>query len=61
MSGFVLADIPGLIEGASQGKGLGDKFLKHVEKTRVLIHCVDLLSVNLKADYETIRKELGSI
>jgi GTP-binding protein len=58
MSGFVLADIPGLIEGASQGKGLGDKFLKHVEKTRVLIHCVDLLSVNLKADYETIRKEL---
>jgi len=58
LSGLVIADIPGLIEGASQGRGLGDKFLKHVEKTRVLIHCLDLLSTDLKADYQTIRKEL---
>jgi GTPase len=58
LSGLVIADIPGLIEGASQGKGLGDKFLKHVEKTRVLIHCLDLMSSDLKADYQTIRKEL---
>jgi len=56
--GLVIADIPGLIEGASQGRGLGDKFLKHVEKTRVLIHCLDLQSLDLKRDYQTIRKEL---
>lgn len=58
LSGLVIADIPGLIEGASKGKGLGDKFLKHVEKTRILIHCIDLLSINLKTDYQTIRNEL---
>jgi len=58
LSGLVIADIPGLIEGASQGKGLGDKFLKHIEKTRILIHCIDLLSTDLKTDYQTIRKEL---
>jgi GTP-binding protein len=58
LSGLVIADIPGLIEGASQGKGLGDKFLKHVEKTRILIHCLDLQSGDLKKDYQTIRKEL---
>jgi GTP-binding protein len=58
MSGLVIADIPGLIEGASNGKGLGDRFLKHVEKTRILIHCLDLLSTDLKADYQTIRKEM---
>jgi len=58
LSGLVIADIPGLIEGASEGKGLGDKFLKHVEKTRVLIHCIDLLSTDIKSDYQTIRNEL---
>lgn len=58
LNGLVIADIPGLIEGASKGKGLGDKFLKHVEKTRILIHCLDLLSKDLKNDYKTIRKEL---
>jgi len=58
MERFVLADIPGLIEGASQGKGLGDKFLRHVEKTRVLIHCLDLLSTDLAGDYQTVRQEL---
>ena len=59
MNGLIIADIPGLIEGASGGKGLGDKFLKHVEKTRILIHCIDIQSVNLIKDYETIRGELG--
>lgn len=55
---LVIADIPGLIEGASIGKGLGDKFLKHIEKTKILLHCVDLVSTDLKKDYGTIRKEL---
>lgn len=58
MSGLVIADIPGLIEGASKGKGLGDRFLKHIEKTRILIHCLDCLSNDLRKDYQTIRKEL---
>jgi len=58
MHGFILADIPGLIEGASDGKGLGDKFLRHIERTKMLIHCVSLESENLTADYKTIRREL---
>ena len=57
---LVIADIPGLIEGASQGKGLGDKFLKHVEKTKILLHCIDSESINPLNDYETIRGELGN-
>jgi len=62
---FVVADIPGLIEGASRGVGLGDRFLRHVERTRVLVHLVDagswaLESRDLLESYETIRKELGS-
>jgi GTPase len=56
--GLVIADIPGLIEGASSGKGLGDKFLRHVERTKLLIHCIESTSSNLKADYEVIRREL---
>lgn len=58
LDGLIIADIPGLIEGASEGKGLGDKFLRHVEKTKVLIHCIDCLSNNPEKDYETVRKEL---
>jgi GTP-binding protein len=58
LNGLIIADIPGLIEGASEGKGLGDKFLRHVEKTKVLIHCIDCKSADFKKDYETIRKEL---
>lgn len=58
MNGLVIADIPGLIEGASEGKGLGDRFLKHVEKTKVLIHCISCVSEDFKKDYETVRKEL---
>lgn len=52
-----IADIPGLIEGASQGKGLGVEFLKHIEKTKVLIHCIDSSSENPEKDYETVRNE----
>lgn len=56
---YILADIPGLIEGASEGKGLGHSFLRHVSRTRALIHCVPADSQNPVADYETVRTELG--
>jgi GTPase len=55
---IVIADIPGLIEGASLGKGLGIKFLKHIRRTRVLVHCLSLESDDLMRDYITVRKEL---
>jgi GTP-binding protein len=55
----VLADIPGLIEGASQGAGLGHDFLRHVQRTRVLIHILDGLSVDPVADYSQINSELS--
>lgn len=55
---FVVADIPGLIEGAHKGKGLGDEFLRHIERCRVLIHLLDASSENLKKDYLTINNEL---
>jgi len=55
---FVLADIPGLIEGASGGKGLGHKFLRHVSRTRFLVHCVSLENESITESYNTIRKEL---
>jgi GTP-binding protein len=57
---FILADIPGLIEGASTGKGLGIKFLRHIQRTKILVHCVSLESENLLKDYKTIRQELGN-
>lgn len=57
---LILADLPGLIEGASEGKGLGIKFLRHIERTRVLMHFIDAETKDPKADYETIRKELGT-
>lgn len=56
--GFILADIPGLIEGASDGKGLGTKFLRHIAKTKVLVHLVSFENQNLMTAYETIRAEL---
>ncbi|HEB91806.1 MAG TPA: GTPase ObgE [Deltaproteobacteria bacterium] len=60
----VVADIPGLIEGASEGAGLGHQFLRHVERTRVLVHLLDLEAMlvegrDLMKDYEAIRRELG--
>ncbi len=58
--GYILADIPGLIEGASGGKGLGVKFLRHVERTKILFHLVSAESDNPARDYNIIRKELGS-
>jgi GTP-binding protein len=57
---FVLADIPGLIEGAHTGNGLGDKFLKHIERCGVLIHIIDGNSLHVDKDYLTIRNELES-
>jgi GTP-binding protein len=54
----VIADIPGLIEGASGGKGLGTKFLKHIEKVRMLLHCISAESADVLADYHAISAEL---
>ncbi|MES2203406.1 MAG: GTPase ObgE [Patescibacteria group bacterium] len=58
LHGLVLADIPGLIEGASEGKGLGSKFLRHIARTKVLLHCVSLESDDPMADYTTVRAEM---
>jgi GTP-binding protein len=55
---FVIADIPGLIEGAHEGAGLGDRFLGHIERCRVLIHLVDGTAEDVGADYRTVRHEL---
>ena len=60
MYGVVLADIPGLIEGASEGKGLGHKFLRHITRTKAIVHCISAESTDFKKDYETIRTELKS-
>jgi len=56
--GLVIADIPGLIEGASEGKGLGDKFLRHIERTRSICHLISAESEDVLLDYDIIRKEL---
>lgn len=58
--GYLLADIPGLIAGASEGKGLGHKFLRHVSKTKMLLHLVSLDSDEAEKDYYTILKELSN-
>lgn len=58
-SSLLIADIPGLIEGASEGKGLGDTFLRHVERTAVLLHLVDVYSDDVAEAYRTIRNELA--
>jgi GTP-binding protein len=57
--GSVLADIPGLIEGAAEGKGLGFKFLRHIARTRLIIHCVSLESETPEQDYLTVRDEIA--
>ncbi len=56
---LLIADIPGLIEGAADGKGLGDQFLRHVERTAVLLHLIDAYSNDVAKDYRTIRGELA--
>jgi GTP-binding protein len=55
---YVLADIPGLIEGASGGKGLGFKFLRHIARTRLIVHCISLESENPMEDYKVVRDEI---
>lgn len=57
---LLVADIPGLIEGASEGKGLGDEFLRHVERTSVLVHVIDAYSEDIAAAYQTIQNELAA-
>jgi GTPase len=57
---LLFADIPGLIEGASQGKGLGDEFLRHTERTSLLLHLIDAYSEDIASDYKTILKELAA-
>ncbi len=58
MGDKIIADIPGLIEGASQGKGLGHNFLKHIEKVQLLLHCISVESDDVIRDYQTINSEL---
>jgi len=57
---LILADIPGLIEGASEGKGLGVKFLRHIERTKTLFHFISAESADPAKDYQVIKNELGS-
>ncbi len=57
---LILADIPGLIEGSSAGRGLGTKFLRHIERTRILFHFISSESLNPARDYRIIRHELGT-
>lgn len=57
---FVAADIPGLIEGAHEGKGIGTRFLGHIERTKVLLHLIDVMEDDVAAAYTTVRNELAA-
>jgi GTP-binding protein len=57
---FTVADIPGIIEGASQGKGLGLQFLRHIERTRIILFLIEITSENLKDDFDVLMNELKS-
>lgn len=57
--GFILADIPGLIEGASIGKGLGHKFLRHIKRTKMIFHCISSENKDVNEVYDIVRLELG--
>jgi GTP-binding protein len=57
---YIIADIPGLIEGASHGKGLGHKFLRHISRTSVILHCISLEQDNIVDTYDIVRNELAS-
>lgn len=59
MGNLILADIPGLIEGAAEGRGLGHKFLRHIQRTKILVHGVSADSTDPKKDYQVVRRELG--
>lgn len=59
-SSLLFADIPGLIEGAAEGKGLGHDFLRHIERTAVILHIIDAFQDNVAAIYQTVRQELAS-
>ncbi len=58
IQGYILADIPGLIEGASEGKGLGHKFLRHIKRTKRILHLVSLENEEIENTYSTVRREL---
>ena len=57
LENFAIADIPGLIEGASTGKGLGTAFLKHIEKTKIIVHCIDVTDEDPEKTYRIVRNE----
>ena len=56
---FVMADIPGLIQGASDGKGLGSQFLRHIERTKVLVYLVECIAEEIQENFKTLQKELN--
>ena len=58
MYGYIIADIPGLIEGAAKGKGLGHKFLRHIKRTKILVHVISLENTNVLEAYQIVRKEI---
>lgn len=60
LGSLAIADLPGLIEGASKGKGLGIGFLRHIEKTKIILHCIDLTDPTPMQSYKTIRSEFGA-